>query len=121
VNTPFAAILRDVVQATPNAIGGAFADSEGEMVDAFSTINANEFAIITAHYGVVMNLLKSAFGTWHFGWPEFFVAQHTKLNVLVHTVEGGYFALVAFSSPPDLSLALEHMRVACTRLKKEMA
>jgi hypothetical protein len=121
VNTPFAAILRDAVEATPHAIGGAFADSEGEMVDAFSTINANEFAIITAHYGVIMGLLKAVFGTWHYGWPEYFHAQHAKLNVLVHVVEGGYFALVAFSSPPDVNVALEHIKVACTRLKKEMA
>jgi hypothetical protein len=121
VNTPFVAILKDAVQATPFAIGGAFADSEGEMVDAFSTINSNEFAIITAHYGVVLSLLKSVFGMWHYGWPEYFVAEYTKLHVLVHVVEGGYFALVAFSSPPDINLALEHMKVACTRLKKEMA
>jgi hypothetical protein len=121
VNTPFAAILKDVVQATPHAIGGAFADSEGEMVDAFSTINATEFAIITAHYGVVLGLMKSVFGTWHYGWPEYFLAQHLKLAVLVHVVEGGYFALVAFSNPPDINLALEHMRTACTRLRKEMA
>ncbi len=120
MNTPFAAILKDVVQASPNAIGGAFADSEGEMVDAFTTINANDFAIITAHYGVVMGLLKSVFGMWHFGWPEYFIAQHKKLDVLVHMVDGGYFALVAFSSPPDLTNALEKMRVACTLLKKEM-
>jgi predicted regulator of Ras-like GTPase activity (Roadblock/LC7/MglB family) len=120
VNTPFASILRDVVQASPNAIGGAFADSEGEMVDAFTTINATEFAIITAHYGVVMGLLKSVFGTWHFGWPEFFYAQHKKLDVIVHAVDAGYFALVAFSSPPDIGNALVQIEVACKRLKKEM-
>ncbi len=31
--TPFRAILRHAVEAAPPAIGGAFADSEGEMVD----------------------------------------------------------------------------------------
>jgi predicted regulator of Ras-like GTPase activity (Roadblock/LC7/MglB family) len=120
VNTPFSSILEDVVKASPNAIGGAFAASDGEMVDAFSTMNATDFAIITAHYGVVMALLKSAFGTWHFGWPEYFYAQFKMLDVIVHEVDAGYFALVAYSSPPEIGNALEHVKVACTRLKKEM-
>src|SRR5690606_40175287 len=52
--TPFSEILRRAVEATPNAIGGAFADADGEMVDSYSTIDAHEWAVLTAHYGVVM-------------------------------------------------------------------
>ena len=37
--TPFAAILKARGRATPDAIGGAFADADGEMVDSFTTID----------------------------------------------------------------------------------
>ncbi len=100
--SPFASILKRAVEATPNAIGGAFADSEGEMVDSFSTIDAHDWAVLTAHYGVVLSQMTAAFGTLHFGGPEYFVAQHKSLEVIVHAVDDGYYALLAFSAPPPI-------------------
>jgi predicted regulator of Ras-like GTPase activity (Roadblock/LC7/MglB family) len=120
VITPFAAILQRAVQATPNAIGGAFADADGEMVDSFSTIDPHEWAVITAHYGVVLAQLSAAFGTWHFGGPEYFLALHKQLDIIVHCVEGGYYALIAARTPANLGMALETMRTAAIALRKEM-
>jgi hypothetical protein len=119
--TPFGAILKEAVQASPNAIGGAFADADGEMVDSFSTIDPHEWAVLTAHYGVVMAHINSAFNTWHYGGPEFFIAQHDKLDIVVCSVDAGYFALIALTKPANLAFALERMKVACRALKKEMS
>ena len=118
--TPFAAILKRAVEATPNAIGGAFADADGEMVDSYSTIDPHEWAVLTAHYGVVMAHLTAAFGTWHFGGPEFFIAQHRKLQIVVCAVDAGYFALVAVREPANVGLALQHLRTASVELRREM-
>ncbi len=118
--TPFAQILQRAVQATPNAIGGAFADADGEMVDSFSMIDPHEWAVLTAHYGVVLAQMSAAFGTWHFGGPEYFIALHKQLDVIVHAVEGGYFALIAARTPANLGIALETMRTAAIALRKEM-
>ncbi len=120
MTTPFSQILEKAVHATPNAIGGAFADADGEMVDSYSTIDPHEWAVLTAHYGVVLSHLSAAFGTWHFGGPEFFIAVHRELDVIVHTVEGGYFALIAARTPANLGIALESMRTAAIALRKEM-
>jgi hypothetical protein len=120
VTTPFAQILQKAVQATPNAIGGAFADGDGEMVDSFSLIDPHEWAVITAHYGVVLGHLTAAFGTWHFGGPEYFIALHKELDVVVHAVEGGYYALMAAKTPANLGIALEMLRTAAVALRKEM-
>lgn len=119
--TPFAAILKDAVQSSPNAIGGAFAASDGEMVDSFATIDPHDWAVLTAHYGIVLSQLVSIFGIWHYGGPEYFIAQHSKLDIVVHAVDAGYFALLAFSKPADLTIALDRIRSACTLLRKEMA
>jgi hypothetical protein len=119
--TPFAAILQRAVVATPNAIGGAFADAEGEMVDSYATIDANEWAILTAHYGIVMAHLHAAFGTWHFGGPEYFIAQHRKLHIVVCAVDAGYYALMALKKPANLGFALQQLHVASVELKREMA
>ena len=103
--TPFASILRRAVERTPNAIGGAFADSEGEMVDSFANGDAYELAVITAHYGVILQHLVDAFGTWHFGWPEHFIAVHERLEVVVCAVDLGYFALIASRQPSPQGVA----------------
>jgi hypothetical protein len=118
--TPFASILRRAVERTPNAIGGAFADSEGEMVDSFAKGDAFELAVITAHYGVVMQQLIAVFGTWHFGSPEYFFAEHGKIAVVVHAVDAGYYALIVSSQPAPLAIALDSARTAARALKVEM-
>jgi hypothetical protein len=119
--TPFAAILRRAVETTPNAIGGAFADPDGEMVDSYATIDKHEWAVLTAHYGVILRQLTDAFGTWHFGGPEYFIAQHRALEVIVQVVESGYYALLAFARVAPVALALENLKVAAKQLRKEMA
>ena len=118
--TSFAAILKRAVDGTPNAIGGAFAASDGEMVDSYSTIDRDEWAILTAHYGVVLHQLTAAFGTWHFGGPEYYIAEHHKLEVIVHAVEAGYYALLAMKPPGPIAIAIENLRAASAALRKEM-
>ena len=94
--SPFGEIMKRAVEATPDAVGGAFADATGEMVDSFAkNYEATDWAILTAHYGVVLANLEAAFNTWHFGGPQFFVVEHSRLDVLVDAVADGYFALMA--------------------------
>ena len=119
--TPFAAILKRAVELTPRAIGGAFADRDGEMVDSYSTIDRVDWAILTAHYGIVLQHMTAAFGTWHHGGPEYFIAEHKDLEVVVWAVDAGYYALLACEQPAPLALALHNLRAASTQLHKEMA
>jgi hypothetical protein len=120
-NSPFGAILRAAVEATPGAIGGAFADAQGEMIDGYTTVDPHEWALLTAHYGVVLGQLHMAFGTWHFGGPEYFIAQHAALDIVVHAVDGGYYALIAVTEPAPLARALTNLREAARALQLELA
>lgn len=118
--TPFAQILRDAVERTPGAIGGAFAAEDGEMVDAFTARDPTDWALLTAHYGVVLANLEAAFNTWHFGGPEYLIIEHTKLDVLVQPVSQGYYAVLALARPASISAGLRALRWAAVRLKQEM-
>ncbi len=119
--TPFGAILQRAVDAVPGAVGAAFAAPDGEMVDAWTSWDPDTWAILTAHYGVVLGLLDSALGTWHFGGPCWFVAEHAALDIVVDTVDGGYFALLALSGPRPLAAAIDALEIACADLRREMA
>jgi hypothetical protein len=132
----FASILQRAVEATPGAIGGAFAAPDGELVDSFRPIASpakhrgeliaqprddDQLAILAAHYGIVLAQLDSAFGTWHYGGPEYFIVQSTQLDVVVHAVDNGYYALLAITEPAPLAIALVSMRTAVGELRREMA
>lgn len=118
--SPFGDILRRAVSATPGAIGGAFADSDGEMIDGFTTRDPHDWALVTAHYGILLHQMHAAFGTWHFGGPEYFIAQHERIDVVVHAVAGGYYALLAVREPAPLGHALRSLRRAAIELHLEM-
>jgi hypothetical protein len=90
------------------------------MIDGFTTRDPDDWALITAHYGVVLSQLHRALGTWHFGGPEYFVAQHALLDVVVHAVAGGYYALLAVLEPAPLGHALRSLRRAARELHEEM-
>jgi predicted regulator of Ras-like GTPase activity (Roadblock/LC7/MglB family) len=120
VTTTFAAILRRAVDATPEALGGAFAASDGEMVESIARGDPLEWALLTAHYGVILGHLEAALGTWHFGSTEYFVVYNQKLSVVVHTVDAGYFALLAIGPQAPVPIALESIRIAADQLRQEM-
>lgn len=130
--TPFGAILRRAVEATPGAIGGAFADSQGELVDSYHEVYTPlDWAILTAHYGVILAHLHDAFGIWHYGGVEHFVAYHASVGIVVCAVEHGYYALLAIREPTaprgaapwqDRALgAVAALRDAAGALRQEMA
>lgn len=121
MSTPFSEILRVAVESTPGAIGGAFAASDGEMVDYFSDHDPQEWAIFTAHYGVLMAHIQAALTTCHFGEAQLVMLEHTDLNILVHAVDEGYYALMAVGSPAPLALAITAISRAAHDLRREMS
>lgn len=122
VRSAFGEILRAAVLATPGAVGGAFADSQGEMVDAYSEhYTAHDWAVLTAHYGVILSQLRAAFGIWHFGGPEYFIASHAQLGIAVHVVGGGYYALLAIAPADRVDEAVPHLAEVTRALQREMA
>jgi hypothetical protein len=119
--TPFAKILQNAVERTPGALGGAFAASDGEMVDYVATIDPTDWALLTAHYGVVLASMEAALNTKHFGGAEYFVVENSAVDVVVHTVLDGYFALLALARPTCLATALTAVADAAAALRKEMS
>lgn len=131
--TPFGAILQRAVEATPGAIGGAFAANDGELVDAFigagvpaghpgpPPYDPHDWAVLTAHYGVLLAQVRAWLGTRHFGGPEYFITHHAAVDVVVCVVDASYFALLALRAPGGpLARAMVELRTAVTALHREM-
>lgn len=119
--TAFARILASAVAATPGAVGGAFAASDGELVDASTSMDAHDWAVLTAHYGVILASLESWLATHHFGGARHFVIHNRGLDVVVHPVADGYYALLATTPGSPLGRALSSLGEAARELRQEMA
>lgn len=129
--TCFGHILKRTVEATPGAIGGAFADRQGELVDSFAPgYTALDWAILTAHFGIILTHIHDAFGVLHHGGPEYFISHHDKFGIVVHTVDDDYYALLAVTDPSQVRGAdpwsdraigaVSNLREAAHELRKEM-
>ena len=81
--------------------------------------------MLTAHYGIVLSHMRAAFGTWHYGSPEHFIVQHSRLDIVVHVVDAGYYALMAIAAAGALAHALvraaEAAAARCARRWREEA
>lgn len=121
MRSPFAEILRRAVEATPGAVGGAFAASDGEMVDYFARRDAYEWALFTAHYGVVLSHVQLALNTWHYGEASMVMLEHKTLAILIHSVKDGYYALMAVGHPAPLGQAMRALGRAARDLRQEMS
>ena len=77
--------------------------------------------MLTAHYGVVMSHLHAAFGTWHFGGPEYFIAQHrgSTWSSTPSTPATTRSRRVTEPRRPR-HRAVDSLRAAVRQLKKEM-
>jgi predicted regulator of Ras-like GTPase activity (Roadblock/LC7/MglB family) len=116
----FSLILESAVNRTPGAIGGAFAASDGELVDSYARLDADEWALLTAHYGVVLGHMQAALRTFHYGEAEVVLLTHDRLDILVHAVGEGYYALIALRHPAQLARALAELGAAADDLRREM-
>ena len=118
--TPFARILYRAVEDSPGALGGAFAASDGELVDACTTGDAHEWALLTAHYGVILANLEALLATKYFGGARYFVIANRDLHVAVHTVDDGYYAMIAVPPTAPIGRALANLVSAAHELRAEM-
>lgn len=118
--SPFGEILRDAVDNLPGAIGGALAAGDGETVDSWSTWDEDEWALLTAHFGILVSHIRSALHTFHFGDVQFLYLAYGELDLVIQIVDEHYFALIALEPPVHLGTATQSLQHATTCLRKEM-
>lgn len=116
----FRDILRTAIDRIPGAVGGAFAASDGEIVDSWTRSDPLDWAILTAHYGVLLGHVQSALRTLHHGEAELIVLSHARLDIVMRSVSDGYYALLAIGHPAPLGLALEQLDRAVDSLRSQM-
>ena len=119
--TVFAALLQSAVDRVPGAVGGAFAAADGEMVDFCTEAQPTEWAILTAHFGILFQQVRSALHTFHFGDAETLVVCHEAMTILLRAVDRDYFALLGIAPAGGLARGLLELERVSGELRRELA
>ncbi len=120
MSSAFSNILQGAVERIPGAMGGAFAASDGEIVNSYAAGDPFEWAVLTAHFGVIAAHVQAALHTFHYGEAEVILLAHDKLDIVLHSVAEGYYVLVAAQHPAPLGLAMDTLASAAVALREEM-
>ncbi len=120
MRSTFGEILRDTVKVTPGAVGGALAAGDGETVDYWTSLEDDEWHLLTAHFGILVNHLRRSLHTFHFGDIEFIHFGYDKYDVAVQLVDGEYYVILALVHPVLLGQARRKLRAAAEQLREEM-
>mgnify|MGYP003647442197 CR=1 FL=1 len=120
MSTPFRAILKDATRAIPGAVGGALAAGDGELLDAWTEWDSDEWAFLTAHIGIIVNHVRCAMHTFHFGDVEWVFIHYGGLDLVAEQLGDKYFVLLACTPPMNLGTTIDLMRSVAQALRKEM-
>ena len=120
MHSTFGEILKEVVDKTPGAVGGALAAGDGETVDYWAIWNKDEWHLLTAHFGIIINHVRRSLHTFHFGDIQFMHMGLQELDIAVQLVHGEYYVILGIVPPVRLSQARRTLANASKRLREEM-
>ncbi len=90
------------------------------MVDFWTTWQNDDWALLTAHFGVVYQQIFNALRTFHFGDVQFLFLRLETVGVAIQAIDDGYFALLALKLPAQVQAAEINLRASARELLREM-
>jgi hypothetical protein len=120
MRSSFGEILQRTVKDTPGAIGGALAAGDGETVDYWTQWEEDDWNLLTAHFGIIVNYVRRSLHTFHFGDIDFIHIGYKNLDLAVQLVEGDYYVILAMMPPVRLAPARRTLGFAAKLLRQEM-
>tara|TARA_R110002096_G_scaffold77896_7_gene183358 strand:+ start:107805 stop:108182 length:378 start_codon:yes stop_codon:yes gene_type:complete len=119
-STPFREILKQATNGIPGAVGGALAAGDGELLDAWTEWDSDDWAFLTAHVGIVVNHVRCAMHTFHFGDVEWVSMHYSGLDLVIEQLGDKYFVLLACKPPMNLGMTTDLLRSVAQSLREEM-
>jgi predicted regulator of Ras-like GTPase activity (Roadblock/LC7/MglB family) len=116
----FGAILQELVERVPGAVGAVFSDWEGEPVDQFAHIPPLDIQLVGAHWGVVWNQASRRLLAHGLGEVEELLIEGERAIVLVRSVAEGYFVVLATKRDAHLATARRELERGARTLLGEM-
>lgn len=120
----FEQILRELLAATPGAIGAIILDHEGESVhfraERVFDIGAEGLRTIGAYQGIYLADLRRICDRAALGRLERFTTEFANSKVLSCDLKDGYYVVLVLDGDASEPEAWHHLRSSCQRLLAEL-
>lgn len=116
----FEVILKDLVDAVPQAIGAILVDWEGEAVMEHCHCDPYDIRFIAAHKGIILSRLKELQSVEQIGAVEDVVVTASEGHLIIGCIDQDYSLVMRVGRSCPVALALYHFRRAVVELKKEI-
>lgn len=117
---PFQAILKELVDAVPQAVGAIVVDWEGEAVQEYCHCDSYDMRFVAAHKGIVLSRLRETNSDNHAGEIEDVAIASENQLLLIGAVDKDYSLVLQTARACPMGLARYHFNQALVRLKKEL-
>jgi len=113
-------ILKELVEATPLAVGAILVDWEGEAVQEQCHCDPYEIRFIAAHKGIILNRFKEIHADGEVGAIEEVVVTTGEAHLIIGPVDPEYALVLRVGRDCPVAVALHHFCGAVGMLKKEI-
>lgn len=116
--SPFAAILEQLLRGLPGAYAGAFVDDEGECVEYAGAVDAFHVKVASAHFRVALEALNETRAAGRASW---FLVRGSRESALVYRLWDMYALVVLFTRGGGFARAPRAMAAALRQMSEEGA
>ena len=120
----FETILRELLAATPGAIGAIVLDREGESIQLWAErvfdIGADGLRAIGAYQGIYLSELRRICDRLDMGTARRFSTTFEHSKVLSWDIKEGYYIVLIIDGQANDGVAWHHLRSARQRLLAEL-
>lgn len=117
---PFQAILKELVETVPHAVGAILVDWEGEAVQEYCHCDPYDIRFVAAHKGIILSRLRETNGESQGGAIEDVVVSAAKQHLLIGAIDKDYSLVFQVERPCPLGLARFHFNKALERVREAM-
>lgn len=117
---PFHAILKNLVDTVPHAVGAILVDWEGEAVQEYCHCDSYDMRFVGAHKGIVLSRLRETHTASLEGEIEDVLVTSECQILLIGAVDPDYSLVLQTTRSCPACLARYHFTAALTQLKKEL-
>ena len=116
----FEAILEDLVDQVPQAVGAILVDWEGEAVMERCHCDSYDIRFKAAHGGIILARFKEMQSTAQAGEVEDIVVTSSDGHLIIGCIDRDYALVLNTKRNCQVSAALYHFRRAVVALKREI-
>lgn len=115
---PFQAILKNLVDSVPYAVGAIVVDWEGEAVQEYCHCEPYDIRFAAAHAGIALSRLRESHSNSLGGAIEEVVISSERHHMLIGVVDTDYSVLLQVERGVSVALARHHFSGAVKRIRE---